>query len=63
MTISGNECGCNLENDWTDEEAEAGECLEESGAAHYCSKPAGHDGPHAACAVTEHPQEVWADDE
>ena len=24
-----------------------------------CSRPAGHDGPHAACTVAEHPAEVW----
>lgn len=34
-------------------------CNEENTTGLMCSKPAGHDGPHAACSVVEHPKEVW----
>lgn len=28
----------------------------------YCSRPKGHDGPHAACSVAAHPAEVWSNE-
>lgn len=52
--MSTAECQCPLRGgDLTDP------CNAESPEGNLCSKPAGHDGPHAACSITRHPVEVW----
>jgi hypothetical protein len=38
-------------------------CNARSDDANLCGKPNGHDGPHAACTVAEHPVEVWDGDD
>lgn len=52
------DCNCVLKNDWPGSDP----CNEESPQGNICSKPTGHDGPHAACNVVEHPTEVWEKD-
>lgn len=49
------ECNCILRREVEDSTV----CNEESDAGNLCGKPDGHDGPHAACSVAEHPVEVW----
>lgn len=57
-------CECVVHHDWPDD---AEECREEytgvsSNNAYHglvCSRPEGHDDPHAACTTAEHPVMVW----
>ncbi len=58
--VESDRCGCSVKNDWSNEEEAVGECLSQSPEdSKLCSKPAGHDGPHAACTFGEHPMKVW----
>jgi len=50
------ECNCPIR---PDDGRDATACNVESPDGNLCSKPKGHDGPHTACSVFEHPVEVW----
>lgn len=50
------ECNCRIK---PDEDREDTDCEAESEHGLVCTKPTAHEGPHAACAVSEHPAEVW----
>lgn len=51
------ECNCILEGD--DDRPDTA-CNEKSpDGTLLCSKPDGHDGPHAACNFHIHPVDVW----
>lgn len=52
------ECQCVLRRETDDQSV----CYAESDGGNLCGKPEGHDGPHAACNVVEHPMEVWGGD-
>lgn len=61
-------CDCPMEGETT---ADVDRCQAErhlperrggQGFTVICSRPEGHDGPHAACSVTEHPTEVWGEE-
>lgn len=56
------ECDCPLRGE-SYQDAMPSPCNEESDEGNLCSKPAGHDGPHAACSAAEHPVEVWEADD
>ncbi|WP_148708253.1 hypothetical protein [Haloferax sp. Atlit-12N] len=57
------ECDCPLEGD-SYATATPDACNETDETGDFmCSKPAGHDGPHAACNVVEHPSKVWGEDD
>lgn len=47
-------CECSIRNDW-----DGDECLAENYEGLMCSRPEGHDGPHVACGMNEHPMEAW----
>jgi hypothetical protein len=32
---------------------------EHNGNVVFCSQPCGHDGPHMACTINEHPLTTW----
>jgi len=52
----GMTCDCPLRGD-SDPSAER--CHEPGPRETICTRPAGHDGPHAACSVAEHPVVTW----
>lgn len=60
VVILMSECNCTFRNEW-DAGWEDDACRAESVNGKLCSKPEGHDGPHAACALGEHPVEVFED--
>lgn len=49
-------CDCPMRGE-TD--ASADRCSEDGPNGCVCTRPDGHDGPHTACNVIEHPSEVW----
>lgn len=54
----GDACECLLHADHGDRE----ECLDECpNTGLKCSRPEGHDGPHAGCTPAEHPAMAWGD--
>lgn len=51
------ECNCPLK---ADEDRGMSACNAEHPESDFlCSKPEGHNGPHAACNVVEHPVATW----
>lgn len=52
----GEHCGCVLARD---DGEDAGECAVESPKGDVCSRREGHDGPHSACSLYEHPIYTW----
>lgn len=54
--MAATECDCPMQGETPADEER---CMDEKEQGVICSKPDGHDGPHAACNVAEHPMEVW----
>lgn len=52
-------CDCPMEGE-TD--AAVQRCNADSPNGAMCTRPDGHDGPHTACNVLEHPTETWEAD-
>lgn len=38
-------------------------CMAGGGDGLTCSRPLGHDGPHAACSPSQHPRRTWGGDD
>jgi len=51
------ECECVIQSE--SDHVHAGVCNVESPEGNLCSRPSGHDGPHSACNVSQHPIETW----
>jgi hypothetical protein len=46
----------------TDRDPDVDDCLAEGPNGDLCTRPEGHDGPHTACNVVEHPGTTWSDE-
>lgn len=59
--MAGDACECVLRGHFEegDEECLAIFEFEHGDGRLLCSRPDGHDGPHAACGTNEHPAHVW----
>jgi hypothetical protein len=61
------DCSCALQFPGEDRIADSpGACdatTEYNATEVFCSEPGGHDGPHRACTVTEHPLTAWEGDD
>lgn len=61
------ECNCGLQSPGEDRIAVSPEACdaitEYNGKGVICCQPRGHDGPHKACTVNEHPLTTWEDDD
>lgn len=61
------DCNCAMQSpgeDRIDDSPNAcGATTEYNGNVVFCSEPGGHDGPHRACTINEHPLTAWEDDD
>lgn len=53
-------CDCVMEGETDASVDRCGDHVELPTTGYICTRPAGHDGPHTACNVSEHPAWVWS---
>lgn len=56
---TGDACECYMARGLDGDLSECGATFESGAAEYLCSRPDGHDGPHAACGTAMHPIVTW----
>jgi len=57
-------CECVIKGHHDEDDDECSSTLTRyDGATLLCTRPAGHEGPHAACNVNQHPITTWGADD